>query len=133
MPCASASLSAKSRLAVLLERFATTDDPLDVRPISRPLAEILLLMFCGTIADCDDYGHIAAWGEAGQDFLGLQVPDENDVPAGRWLTIPVCRINPSLFCAVFTAWVLPEMLSQGHHQASSRSVADGRVKVLVPE
>jgi hypothetical protein len=59
-----AALSDKSRLAVLLEHFATIDDPRDVRRISHPLAEILLLVVCATIADCDDYDHIAAWGEA---------------------------------------------------------------------
>jgi hypothetical protein len=49
-------------LAVLLAHFATIDDPRDVRRISHPLAEILLLVVCGTIADCDDYDHVAAWG-----------------------------------------------------------------------
>ncbi|MCU4161944.1 transposase family protein [Acidiphilium sp. AL] len=47
-----APLSDKSRLAVLLEHFVTIDDPRDVRRISHPLAEILLLVVCGTIADC---------------------------------------------------------------------------------
>jgi hypothetical protein len=55
-----ATLSDKSRLAVLLEHFAMIDDQLDVRRISHPLAEILLLVVCGTIADCDEYDHTAA-------------------------------------------------------------------------
>jgi predicted transposase YbfD/YdcC len=99
------ALSAKSRLAVLLEHFATIDDPRDVRRITHPLAEILLLVVCGTIADCDDYDHIAAWGEAHLDFLRRHLPYENGVPGGRWLTILMNRINPALFSAVFTAWV----------------------------
>jgi len=98
-------VSEKSRLAVLLEHFATIDDPRDVRRISHPLAEVLLLVVCGTIADCDDYDHIAAWGEAHLDFLRRHLPYENGVPGGRWLTILMNRINPSLFSAVFTAWV----------------------------
>ena len=52
--------SEKSHLGVLLEHFATIDDPRDVRRIAHPLAEILLLVVCGTMADCDDYDHIAA-------------------------------------------------------------------------
>jgi predicted transposase YbfD/YdcC len=100
-----ALLSDKSRLAVLLEHFATIEDPRDVRRISHPLAEILLLVVCGTIADCDDYDHIAAWGEAHLDFLRRHLPYENGVPGGRWLTILMNRINPALFSAVFTAWV----------------------------
>lgn len=102
---ASAPHSDKSRLAVLLEHFATIDDPRDVRRISHPLAEILLLVVCGTIADCDDYDHIAAWGEAHLGFLRRQLPYANGVPGGRWLTILMNRINPALFSAVFTAWV----------------------------
>jgi predicted transposase YbfD/YdcC len=100
-----ASLSEKSRLSVLLEHFGTIDDPRDVRRITHPLAEILLLVVSGTIADCDDYDHIAAWGEAHLDFLRCHLPYANGVPGGRWLTILMNRINPALFSAAFTAWV----------------------------
>jgi predicted transposase YbfD/YdcC len=100
-----AELSGKSRLAVLLEHFAEIDDPRDQRRITHPLAEVLLLVVCGTIADCDDYDHIAAWGEAHLDFLRRHLPYDNGVPGGRWLTILMNRINPALFSAVFTAWV----------------------------
>ncbi len=105
MSPAAISLSAKSRLAVLLEHFSTIDDPRDVRRIGHPLAEILWLVVCGTIADCDDYDHIAAWGEAHLDFLRRHLPYQHGVPGGRWLTILMNRINPALFSAVFTAWV----------------------------
>ena len=98
-------MSGKSRLAVLLEHFATIDDPRDVRRIAHPLAEILLLVVCGTIADCDDYDHIAAWGEAHVAFLRRHLPYRHGVPGGRWLTILMNRINPALFSAAFTAWV----------------------------
>lgn len=98
-------LSDKSRLAVLLDHFATIEDPRDVRRILHPLSEILLLVVCGTIADCDDYDHIAAWGEAHLGFLRQHLPYEHGVPGGRWLTILMNRINPGLFSAAFTAWV----------------------------
>ena len=99
------SRSEKSRLAILLEHFAQIEDPRDVRRILHPLSEILLLVVCGTIADCDDYEHIAAWGEAHLDFLRRYAPFEHGVPGGRWLTILMNRINPALFQAAFTAWV----------------------------
>lgn len=50
----------KSRLGVLLEHFAAIDDPRDVRRIAHPLAEILPLVVCGAMADCDDYDHIVS-------------------------------------------------------------------------
>jgi hypothetical protein len=64
----------KSRLAALLDRFAQVEDPRDVRRILHPLPEILFLVVCGTIADCDDYEDIAAWGAAHLDFLRQHLP-----------------------------------------------------------
>jgi hypothetical protein len=57
-------LPRKSRLAALLDHFAVVEDPRDVRRITHRLDEILLLVVCGTVADCDDYEDIAAWGAA---------------------------------------------------------------------
>lgn len=55
--------SGKSRLGALLEHFAAIDDPRDVRWIAHPLPEVLLLVVFGTMAECDDDDHIAAWPE----------------------------------------------------------------------
>jgi hypothetical protein len=62
------ALPRKSRLAALLDHFAVVEDPRDVRRITHRLDEILLLVVCGTIADCDDYEDIAAWGAAHLDL-----------------------------------------------------------------
>lgn len=98
-------LPRKSRLAALLDHFADVEDPRDVRRILHPLPEILLLVVCGTIADCDDYEDIAGWGAAHLDFLRRHLPYEHGVPGERWLTILMNRINPALFAAAFAAWV----------------------------
>lgn len=97
--------SGKSRLSVLLEHLSTIDDPRDVRRILHPLAEVLFLVVCGTMADCDDYDDIAAWGEAHIDFLRQHLPFTHGVPGGRRLTILMNRVSPELFQAAFTAWV----------------------------
>lgn len=99
------ALPRKSRLAALLDHFAEVEDPRDVRRILHPLPEVLLLVVCGSIADCDDYEDIAAWGAAHLDFLRRHLPYENGVPGERWLTILMNRINPALFAAAFTGWV----------------------------
>ena len=99
------TLPRKSRLTALLEHFAVVEDPRDVRRISHRLDEILLLVVCGTIADCDDYEDIAAWGAAHLDFLRRHLPYEHGVPGERWLTILMNRINPALFAAAFAGWV----------------------------
>jgi predicted transposase YbfD/YdcC len=105
MPVSASPALEKSRLSVLLEHFAAIEDPRDVRRITHPLAEVLLLVVCGTMADCDDYDHIAAWGEAHLDLLRRYLPYEHGVPGGRWLTILMNRLNPALFQAAFSAWV----------------------------
>ena len=105
MSAAHAPPSGKSRLSILLEHLSTIDDPRDVRRIMHPLAEVLFLVVCGTIADCDDYDDIAAWGEAHLEFLRRHLPFANGVPGGRWLTILMNRIDPALFQAAFAGWV----------------------------
>jgi predicted transposase YbfD/YdcC len=95
------NLPRKSRVAALLEHFGRVEDPRDVRRILHPLPEVLFLVVCGTIADCDDYEDIAAWGAAHLGFLRRHLPYEHGVPGERWLSILMNRINPALFAAAF--------------------------------
>ncbi len=95
----------KSRRAALLEHFSPVQDPRDVRRIPHPLPGMLLLVVCGSIADCDDDEDIAAWGAAHLDFLRRHLAYANGVPGERWLTILMNRINPALFAAAFAGWV----------------------------
>jgi predicted transposase YbfD/YdcC len=99
------TLPRKSRLAALLDHFSQVEDPRDARRILHPLPEILFLVVCGTIADCDDYQDIAAWGASHLDFLRRHLPYAQGVPGERWLTILMNRINPGLFAAAFAGWV----------------------------
>src|SRR5947209_12751168 len=95
----------KSRLRALLDHFAVIEDPRDPWRVAHPLPEVLLLVVCGSIADCDDYEGIADWGEAHLAFLRRFLPYHHGVPGARWLTILMNRIDPALFSAAFTAWV----------------------------
>jgi predicted transposase YbfD/YdcC len=95
----------KSRLRALLDHFAVIEDPREPWRVAHPLPEVLLLAVCGTIADCDDYEGIAAWGKAHLAFLRRFLPYHYGVPGARWLTILMNRIDPELFSAAFTAWV----------------------------
>jgi predicted transposase YbfD/YdcC len=96
----------KSRLRALLEHFAEIEDPRQQSwRVAYPLPEVLLLVVCGTIADCDDYEGIAAWGKAHLSFLRRFLPYHHGTPCARWLTLLMNRIDPNLFSAAFTAWV----------------------------
>ena len=60
-----------------------------------PLADVLLLVVCGIIA---------GWGKAHLDFLQCLLPYRHGAPGGRWLTIPMNRIDPALLQGAFTCW-----------------------------
>jgi hypothetical protein len=95
----------RSRLRLLLDRLSLIEDARDAHRVAYPLAEIMLLSVCGTIAHCDDYEDIADWGEQHLEFLRRFSPFHYGVPCGRWLTIMMNRVNPALFSAYFTDWV----------------------------
>ena len=87
------TLPHKSRLAALLDHVVQVEDLRDVRRILHPLLEVLLLAVCGTIADCDAYEDIAAWGAAHPGFLRRHLSCAHGVPGERWLTILMNRMN----------------------------------------
>src|SRR5215210_525505 len=95
----------KPRLKALLNHFGQIEDPREPWRVAHPLPEVLLLVVCATMADCDDYDSIAAWGQAHLPVLRRYRPYHHGVPGGRWLTLLMNRINPALFAAAFTAWV----------------------------
>jgi predicted transposase YbfD/YdcC len=95
----------KSRLRALLDHFSIIEDPREPWRVAHPLPEVLLLVVCGTIADCDDYEGIAEWGKAHLAFLRRFMAYHHGVPGARWLTILMNRIDPGLFSSAFTAWV----------------------------
>jgi predicted transposase YbfD/YdcC len=95
----------KSRLRALLDHFAAIEDPREPWRVAHPLPEVLFLVVCGTICDCDDYDLIADWGQTHLAFLRRYLPYDHGVPGGRWLTILMNRIDPDLFSAAFTGWV----------------------------
>lgn len=97
--------SEKSRLRALLDHFSIIEDPREAWRVAHPLAEVLLLVVCGTMADCDDFDGIALWGEKHLSFLRRYLPFHHGLPCGRWLNLLMNRIDPALFSAAFTAWV----------------------------
>lgn len=105
MPVAMLEGHEKPRLRSLLDHFARIEDPREPWRVAHPLPEVLLLVVCGTICDCEDYDLIAAWGNAHLDFLRRYLPYHHGVPGGRWLTLLMNRIDPALFAGAFTAWV----------------------------
>lgn len=95
----------RARLALLLEHFSQIEDDREPWRVAYPLADVLLLVTCATIASCDDFDDIAAWGEQHLDFLRRFAPFHHGVPCARWLCLLLNRIDPALFGRCFESWV----------------------------
>ena len=94
----------KDRLRLLLDHFGEVGDPREAAKIKFPLREVLFLVSCATIAGCDDYDEIAAWGEHHLAFLRGYSEYFFGVPKEDWLRVVLNRIDPALFEACFMAW-----------------------------
>src|SRR5262249_52992227 len=56
--------TAKPRLRLLLDHFSKIKDTRQAWKVAYPLCEVLFLVVCGTIANCDGYDDIVDWGNA---------------------------------------------------------------------
>jgi len=104
----------RARLAVLLRHFADLDDSREPWRVMYPLKEVLLLVTCATIASCDDFDEIAAWGEHHLDFLRRFSDFHHGIPCDRWLRHLFNRVDPMLFARCFESWVAAQW--PGRHE-----------------
>lgn len=74
MSLAFAVFREKPRLKALLDHFTTIEDPREAWRVAHPLREVLLLVVCGSMADCDHDKSIAAWGEENLPVCGAICP-----------------------------------------------------------
>jgi predicted transposase YbfD/YdcC len=103
----------RARVALLLKHFSRLADEREPWRIVYPLAEVLLLLTCATIASCDDFDDIVAWGEHHIDFLKMFAPFHNGIPCERWLRTLVNRVDPRTFGHCFDGWI--QALWPGRH------------------
>ena len=73
----------RPRLKALLDHLGTIEDPRNPCQVAFPLREVLLLVVCGTICDCDDYEGIAEWGESHLGVVVWTRPDSWRLEGGR--------------------------------------------------
>ncbi len=95
----------RARLALLLQHFAYLKDDREPWRVVYPLKEVLLLVTCATIASCDDFDDIVAWGEHHLDFLRQFSEFHFGIPCERWLRSLINRLDPTLFARCFASWV----------------------------
>ena len=95
----------RARVALLLEHFSELGDEREPWRVMYPLEEVLLLVVCATIASCDDFYDIVAWGEHHLDFLRRFSAFHHGIPCERWVRMLVNRVDPILFARCFGSWV----------------------------
>ena len=95
----------RARLGLLLQHFSALDDEREPWRVMYPLNEVLLLVTCATIASCDDFDDIVAWGEHHLKFLQRFSEFHHGIPCERWLRTLVNRIDPLLFGRCFESWI----------------------------
>jgi predicted transposase YbfD/YdcC len=103
----------RMRVALLLKHFSRLADDREAWRVAFPMREVLLLLTCATIAGCDDFDDIAAWGEEHLDFLRRFAPYHHGVPCERWMRSLVNRVDPILFGRCFEDWI--KALWPGRH------------------
>jgi predicted transposase YbfD/YdcC len=99
------AFSAKPRLRLLLDHLSQVKDTRQAWKVAYPLCEVLFLVVCGTIANCDDYEDIVDWGNAHVSFLRRFSEFHHGIPCADWLRTVMNRIDPDLFMACFSSWV----------------------------
>src|SRR6266581_7654712 len=104
----------RARLSLLLKHFAELGDEREPWRVMYPLNEVLLLVVCATIASCDDFDDVVAWGKHHLAFLRRFSEFHHGIPCERWLRTLVNRIDPALFGRCFNSWIAA--LWPGRHE-----------------
>ena len=83
----------KPRLRSLLDHFSQIEDPREAWRVAIRWLRCSLLA-CATIASCDDFDDIAAWGENHLPIFDAAFSPHHGIPGPRWLNILMNRIDP---------------------------------------
>ena len=89
----------------LIDHFAALDDPRQSGKVLYPLAEILLVVLCGTLAGAEDFVEIRRWAWVNRAFLGRILPYEGGIPSHDTLNDVINAIDGDLFSQCFSDWV----------------------------
>ena len=83
------------------QRAELTVPPRQLVKVLYPLAEILLLVLCATIAAADDFVEIKHWGETHMDFLRRFLPYKDGIPSHDALNDLMNALDHALFSECF--------------------------------
>jgi predicted transposase YbfD/YdcC len=89
----------------LLDHFSALDDPRQAWKVAYPLAELLLVVLCGTIAGAENFVEIERWAKRKLAFLRRLLPFARGIPSHDTLNDVMNALPAGLFSEAFAAWV----------------------------
>jgi len=89
----------------LIDHFATLEDPRQSWKVLYPLAEILLVVLCGTLAGAEDFVEIRRWGLINLKSLRRFLPFADGIASHDTLNDVLNAIDGELFSRCFGKWV----------------------------
>jgi predicted transposase YbfD/YdcC len=95
-----------SRSCALVEQLQTIPDPRrQCRNLKHRLVDVLLIGFCGVLADCEDFVQIADWARHHEDFLRTFLDLPNGIPAHDTFRRVFASVQPAALQGVLLAWL----------------------------
>jgi predicted transposase YbfD/YdcC len=90
----------------LIDYFSALEDPRQAWKVEYPLAEIMLLVLCATLAGAETFVETAQWGRTKLEFLRKLLPFKRGIPSHDALNDVVNGLDADLFSECFSAWVV---------------------------
>jgi predicted transposase YbfD/YdcC len=95
-----------TRSCVLVEQLQVLPDPRrQCRNLQHRLVDVLLLGFCGVLADCNDFVEIADWARHHESFLRTFLELPNGIPAHDTFRRVFAAVQPAAVQGVLIPWL----------------------------
>ena len=95
------------RTCELVERAKTIPDPRrQCQNLKHHLEDILVLGFCGVLANCDDFVEIADWASLNIDFFRTFLELPNGIPSHDTFNRVFAAVKPTALQGVLLPWLL---------------------------
>jgi len=104
----------KNTIAAFLDQIKICKDFRDPLKVEYSLEEIIFLVFCASLCDCQTYNEISDFGELRIDWLRKHLPYKNGIPSHDTVNRVLGLIDPKQLEQLLVNWSMYEMvLPQG--------------------
>ena len=94
----------KSRVASIIDCFATLEDPRIERSKRHKLLDIIAIAICATICGADSWVHIAMFGRSKEEWLRTFLELPGGIPSHDTFGEVFSRLDPEQFQSCFMGW-----------------------------